>query len=68
MNNHWQAAGRSGTDVRLRNVSRASSGAFRCEVVGTEPTFETDHMEANLTVLGRLALGSLWYQWVFMVQ
>ncbi|XP_076068476.1 uncharacterized protein LOC143040909 isoform X2 [Oratosquilla oratoria] len=37
--------------VTLRDVSGATSGLFRCEVMGEAPKFVTSYAEANLTVV-----------------
>lgn len=36
----------------LKGVTRASSGTFRCEVMGDKPLFETDDKAKNMTVVG----------------
>lgn len=41
-----------GASVRLKGVTRGTSGTFRCEVMGDKPYFETDDHAANMTVVG----------------
>ena len=38
--------------VTVRDVKRANSGTYRCEVSGEAPDFETDYREANMSVVG----------------
>ncbi|XP_045601062.1 uncharacterized protein [Procambarus clarkii] len=40
-----------GASVRLKGVTRGTSGTFRCEVMGDKPYFETDDHAANMTVV-----------------
>ncbi|XP_045121886.1 uncharacterized protein LOC123510638 isoform X2 [Portunus trituberculatus] len=43
--------------VLLKGVTRASSGTFRCEVMGDKPLFETDDKAKNMTVVDIPAWG-----------
>lgn len=46
--------GRSGRNVVvLRNVSRASAGKYKCEVLADYPSFEKDADVASMDVIGR---------------
>lgn len=38
--------------VSIRDVKRANTGTYRCEVSGEAPDFETDYREANMSVIG----------------
>lgn len=40
--------------VSIRNVKHTNGGRYRCEVSGEAPDFETDFIEANMTVIGSL--------------
>ncbi|XP_071520695.1 uncharacterized protein [Panulirus ornatus] len=48
---HIDELGSSGPTVRLTGVTRATSGTFRCEVMGDKPYFETDDHAVNMTVV-----------------
>ncbi|XP_071520953.1 uncharacterized protein [Panulirus ornatus] len=48
---HIDEVGSSGPMVRLTGVTRATSGTFRCEVMGDKPYFETDDHAVNMTVV-----------------
>ncbi|XP_042229074.1 uncharacterized protein LOC121871049 [Homarus americanus] len=43
--------GSSGPTVWLSQVTRGTSGIFRCEVMGDKPFFETDDHAVNMTVV-----------------
>lgn len=44
---------RSGLNVVvLKNVSVATAGSFKCEVVADSPTFEKDYKSALMRVVG----------------
>ncbi|XP_042228807.1 uncharacterized protein LOC121870901 [Homarus americanus] len=50
-NIHVDEQGSSRSTVRLTGVTRATSGTFRCEVMGDKPFFETDDHAVNMTVV-----------------
>ena len=39
--------------VSIRDVKRANTGTYRCEVSAEAPDFETDYREANMSVIGK---------------
>lgn len=39
--------------VHLKNLSSASSGAYRCEISGDAPEFKLSHETSNLTAAGK---------------
>ncbi|XP_042888278.1 uncharacterized protein LOC122263748 [Penaeus japonicus] len=44
------------TSVVLKDITRQTSGSFRCEVMGDKPLFETDDYWKNMTVVGAAQL------------
>jgi hypothetical protein len=42
--------------IHLENLSRKTSGSYRCEISGDWPEFKLSHEESNLTVAGK------WYR------
>lgn len=56
--------------IHLENLSKKTSGSYRCEISGDWPEFKLSHEEANLTVAGEWSLKSIkwkinyaWYKW-----